>query len=187
MRPALQSRPMVESRYATGLALSVVMAAISSFASPAGGFDRIEEERDRTYILEGKQFFAKHFLCLRLGAADAQDIFVVKPQPPYTREEALATLDSAGLPGTVEVRSRISYSREVFVLARVIARHQPARFRAAHVVAQDLWTPGENCPSVFINVEPPGHFAASAWARRVVARYGPDRVEATRASASEPA
>jgi hypothetical protein len=171
---------MVESRYAKGLALSGVVAAMAVFASPARGFDRAKEERGRTYILEGKQFFAEHFLCLRLGATDAQNTFVVKPQPPYTREEALATLHNAGLPGTVEIRSRVSYGREIHALARVIARHQAARFRAARVRAQPAWTPGENCPSVYIHVEPPGHFAASAWAERVAARYGPDRVKATR-------
>lgn len=179
---------MAESRYANGLALSVVVAAMAIFAGRATGFDLAERERGRTYVLEGKQFFAEHFLCLRLGATDAQNIFVVKPQPPYTREEALATLHNAGLPGTVEVRSRVGYSREIDALARVIARHQPARFRAAHVVrGQPAWTPGERCPTVFINVEPPGHFAAFAWAQRVAAKYGHDRVQATRATPSTPA
>jgi hypothetical protein len=133
--------------------------------------------------VEGKRFFPKNFLCVRLGATDAQDIFVVKPQPPYTRKEALATLHDAGLPGTVEFRLKLGYTADVVGLARAITREEPAQFRGvAHVGAQVAWTPGGQCPTVFINIPPPGNPAASAWAEQTVAKYGTDRVSAIHAT-----
>jgi hypothetical protein len=130
----------------------------------------------------GKRTFPKNFLCVRVGATDARDIFVVKPRPPYTRKQALAALHDAGLPGTIEFRLKLGYTADVVGLARAITREEPERFRGvAHVGAQVGWTPGGTCPVVNINVPPPENPAASAWAEQTAARYGTDRVGATHA------
>jgi hypothetical protein len=171
--------------------LALVVLALSAaafFTGPAHGFED-DQEREHGWALsvEGKRLFPKHFLCVRVGATDAQDIFVVKPRPPYTRKEALATLQEAGLPGTVEFRMKLGYTADVVGLARAISREQPAQFRGvAHVDAQVAWTPGGQCPTVFINVPPPGSPAASAWAEQTAEKYGTDRVRATRATIVRP-
>jgi hypothetical protein len=157
----------------------LTLSAAALFAGPARGFET-EQERQHGWALSvaGKRAFPKNFLCVRVGATDAQDIFVVKPRPPYTRTQALAALHNAGLPGTIEFRLKPWYLADVAGLARAISREEPAQFRAvAHVGPQVLdWTPGGRCPSVGIDIPPPGNPASTTWAEQTAAKYGADRV-----------
>ena len=148
--------------------LSVAVCGAAFLAGQAHGFED-EQEREHGWALsvEGKRFFPKHFLCVRVGANETEDIFVLKPAPSYTREDALATLHQEGLPGTVEFRLKLQYTADVVGLARAITREEPAQLvGGAHVGESVAWTPGERCPVVSINVPPPGNPAATAWRDR---------------------
>jgi hypothetical protein len=162
-----------------------LLVAMAVGVGPAEADSGPTEHRARTYILEAHQFLAKNFLCLRLAATNEMDVFVVKP--PATRALGLSLLQGAAVPGTVEVRSRPRYDREIKALARLIARHQPTRYSYAKVQGQSHWTTGELCPRVYINVVPPGHFSATRWAQSVARRYAPGLVKAVRATPVRPA
>ncbi len=162
----------------------LVVSAATVLAVPAYGLETEQEQR-RGWALavDGKRLFSHNFLCVRAGATDAQDVFVLKPKPVLTRQQALATLGDAGLPSTVEYRLKFQYTADVAGLARAIAREEPVPFRTlAHVgpqiARQIAWTPGGSCPRVGINVPPPTDPAAFAWAQATAAKYGADRVDA---------
>jgi hypothetical protein len=158
----------------------LVVSALVSCAVPALAIET-EQEREHGWGLsvDGKRLFPKNFLCVRVGATDAQDIFVIKPQPHYPLKQALAILHNAGLLGSIEYRLKLGYTADVVGLAKAISREEPAQFQGVALVEGQIgWTPGGGCPVVYINDPPPTNPAASAWAERTAAKYGPDRVSA---------
>jgi hypothetical protein len=143
----------------------LALCAAAFLAAPVRGEGEQEARHGWGLSEAGKRAFPKNVLCVRVGATEAKDVFVVKTRLPYTPKEALAALHNAGLPGTIEFRLKLQYTADVVGLARAISREEPAQFRgAAHVSPQIGWAPGGRCPAVYINIPPPGNPAASAWA-----------------------